>query len=109
MEIKVTVTNRLELESGESKTGNTWTKHTFVGETEGQYPKKIAFDFMGDRADQVGKLKKGDVVTVSFDVSSREYNGKYYTNVNGWKIKHEGKADPLAESAGQLPEDDLPF
>ncbi len=109
MEIKVTVTNRLELESGESKTGNTWTKQTFVGETEGQYAKKIAFDFMGDKADQVGKLKKGDVVTVSFDVSSREYQGRWYTNCNGWNIKHEGEADPLTKSAEQLPGDSLPF
>lgn len=74
----------LPMQSGTSKTGNAWKKKEYVLETEDTYPKKIHFDFFGDRADQY-QLTVGQRVRLSFDIESREYNGRWYTSIRGWK------------------------
>lgn len=82
----------LPMQSGTSKTGNAWKKKEYVLETEDTYPKKIHFDFFGDRADQY-QLTVGQRVRLSFDIESREYNGRWYTSIRGWK------AEPATEGA----------
>ena len=57
--------------SGTSKAGNPWKKREYVLETQETYPKKVHFDFFGERADQ-SPLAVGDVVRLSFDIESRE-------------------------------------
>lgn len=76
----------LPLQTGTSKTGNNWQKKEYVLETEDTYPKKIHFDFFGDRADQY-KLAVGQRVKLSFDIESREYNGRWYTSIRGWRAE----------------------
>lgn len=73
--------------SGESKNG-TWKKQDFVIETDSQYPKKICFSLWGDK---ISKLESvvGDKVTVSFDVESKEFNGKWFTEAKAWMIKKD--------------------
>lgn len=56
-------------------TGNPWKKREYVLETQETYPKKVHFDFFGERADQY-PLAVGDVVRLSFDIESREYMGR---------------------------------
>ncbi len=70
--------------SGTSKAGNAWKKREYVLETQEQYPKKVHFDFFGERADQY-PLSIGDIVKLSFDIESREYNGRWFTSIRGWK------------------------
>lgn len=70
--------------SGTSKAGNAWKKREYVLETQEQYPKKVHFDFFGERADQY-PLSVGDIVKLSFDIESREYNGRWFTSIRGWK------------------------
>lgn len=70
--------------SGVSKAGNNWKKHEYVLETQETYPRKMAFNFFGDKADQY-KLVAGKVYTVSFDINSREFNGRWYTDCSAWK------------------------
>ena len=93
-------------------------------ETQETYPKKVHFDFFGERADQY-PLAVGDVVRLSFDIESREYMGRWYTSVRGWKaekVTPGGVADapvqPFAAGAAVPPppavapadaSDDLPF
>lgn len=72
--------------SGTSKAGNAWKKREYVLETQEQYPKKVHFDFFGERADQY-PLVVGDVVKLSFDIESREYNGRWFTSIRGWKAE----------------------
>ena len=62
---------------------------TFVIDYEGTqeaYPKKIFFSFFGDRANQY-PLNVGDTVRLSFDIDSHEFNGRWFTNINGWKAE----------------------
>ncbi len=105
-------------------TGNPWKKREYVLETQETYPKKVHFDFFGERADQY-QLAVGDVVRLSFDIESREYMGRWYTSVRGWKaekVTPGGVADapvqPFAAGAAVPPppavapadaSDDLPF
>lgn len=66
-------------------------KHGFVIETSGEYPKKVAFDVLdsGER-DKWGKMQEqvvvGNDVAVSFDVSSREWQGRWFTQANAFRV-----------------------
>ena len=76
----------LKPESGTSKAGKEWNKQDFVIETNDQYPKKICFTLFGDKTDLLMKIETGMDVDVSYNLESREYNGRYFHNVNAWKI-----------------------
>ena len=85
MEVIGKIIKKLPLVSGTAKsTGNPWKKQDYVLETSETHPKTIAFDFFGDRADQFN-FEVGDEIKLSFDIESREYQGRYYTNIRGWK------------------------
>lgn len=87
MELQVKVTQVLEKQTINKKDGGTMDKAAFVGETFGQYPKKVKFDVMGEKLEQVMmNARVGATVTVSFDVESREWQGRWYTDLKAWKI-----------------------
>lgn len=128
MEIKGKIILALPEISGTSKTsGNPWKKREYVLETQETYPKKVHFDFFGEKADQF-PLSVGDDITLSFDIESREYQGRWYTSIRGWKAEKAGAAPagpapvgmdvppvpgygmPPAPAAPTTPaNDDLPF
>ena len=83
--------------SGVSRNGNPWKKREYVLETFDSYPKKVHFTCFGDNADKI-QLKEGQVVTVSFDIESREYNRRWYTDIRAWKADIEGAATPAGGS-----------
>ena len=89
MEISGKIIQVLDLQQGTSKAGNAWKKQEYVLETHDTYPRKVKFDFFGDRVDQF-PLNLGDEVSVSFDLESREFNGRWYTDVRGWKAEKVG-------------------
>lgn len=76
-------------ESGVSRSGKNWQKQTYVLETEGQYPKKVAFAIMNDKITQAN-IQMGQTVEVEIDAESREYQGKWYTNLTAWRINNLG-------------------
>ncbi len=94
MEILGKVIIALPEVGGTSKAGNQWKKREYVLETMETYPKKVLFDFFGDRADQY-PLTPGQEIRLTFDIESREYNGRWFTSIRGLR------AEPL--SAGQAP------
>ena len=96
----------------------------FVIKTEGQYPQFIKFQLTQDRCDLVNSYNEGDQIKVYFDLRGREWNEKYFTNLNAWKIEkssvapaNEAPADegfsefPVSETPQMQAEDfdDLPF
>jgi hypothetical protein len=112
MEIKVRIIQKNEIETGTSKAGKEWSKLVFVGETDGQYPKKIAFTAFGKSVEYAQKLKKDQEATVHFDLESREFNDRWFTNVNVWKIDAETQnaAPPIPQTNAPESEDStLPF
>lgn len=69
------------------KNGNEYVTTVFVIETQGQYPKKVAMKVMGeDKFKQMG-IVMGGTYNVSFDVESREWNSKYYTECQAWRAQ----------------------
>lgn len=82
--------------SGTSRAGNVWKKREYVLETQETYPRKIHFDFFGERADQF-PLNVGDTIKLSFDIESREYNGRWFTSIRGWK------SEPVTAGMGAAP------
>jgi len=104
MDIKGKIIQKMEPVGGVSKAGNQWKKQEYVMETLDSYPKKVKFDFFGDRADQY-PLEVGDVITLSYDIESREFNGRWYTDIRGFKAMKEdpnmaGAPAPYSPAAG---------
>jgi len=89
MEIRGKIIELLPEKSGQSANGG-WRKQEYILETDGQYPKKICFMAWGDKIDQFN-IKHGETVEVSVDLESREYNGRWYTDVKAWKVSKEGE------------------
>ncbi|WP_341227575.1 DUF3127 domain-containing protein [uncultured Arcticibacterium sp.] len=115
MEISGNIVQVLPLQSGEGKNG-TWRKQDFVIETEGTYPKKVCVSMWGDKINE-NLIKAGTTVTASIEVESREYNGRWYTDVRAWKLEGQAASAPPegpASAPVEIPaalegEDDLPF
>ena len=109
MEIKGKVILALPEQSGVSKNGNSWKKREYVLETFDNYPKKIHFDLFGERADQY-PINVGENITLSFDIESREYNGRWYTSIRGWKVDKDNgvAAAPAAPAANGIPAPPMP-
>ena len=85
MDLSGKVISLLAEVSGSSKSGNAWRKQEYIVETGGQYPKKVCVAIWGDKIDQFG-LKVGEQVNLGIEVESREYNGRWYTDVKAWKV-----------------------
>lgn len=98
-----------------------FTKREMVVTVEdGKYPQEINIEFVQDKIALLDSLQPGQEVTVTFDIRGREYNGRYFNNLQGWKIESAGGgAAPdgggqSIESFGSAPPnfddgDDIPF
>jgi hypothetical protein len=112
LQITGTIKSIGEVQSGTSKSTNKeWKKLNFVIETQGEYPKSVAFTvFGGEKVDNFVKFNKaGQLVDVGFDAESREYKGRYYTDLNAWKVfANKGEATATAETPA-ADTGDMPF
>lgn len=120
MELTARLVQILPMQTGTGRNGE-WKKQDIVVETDGQYPKKVCISIWGDKADE-SVLQIDNMLTISFDVESREYNGRWYTDVRAWKIELAGAASgamppnmqaaapaqPVNFNSGDAA-DDLPF
>ena len=120
LEISGKIIEILEVKSGQSANGE-WRKQEYVLETEAQYPKKVCFMAWGDKIDQFN-IQHGETVAVSIDLESREYNGRWYTDVKAWKVSRDdataGSPPPFDDQDRYAPSsmdsspignDDIPF
>ena len=134
MELEGRIARKLPVQTGTSARG-AWAKQEFIFEyQEGSFPSQVCMNVWGDdKVKELDKYQVGDKVKVSVNLSSREYNGRWYTDVRAWRIEPAGAAAPVqtpaydyAQSAGSysaptgapMPsaddmsspvEDDLPF
>jgi len=98
MEITGKIIHVLERVGGTSKAGNQWEKQEYVLETQDQYPKKICFQIFGSERIEQAALKQDELVTVQIDIDSREYQGRWFTNINAWRVDRNAN-----QGAGQVP------
>jgi uncharacterized protein DUF3127 len=114
LQVKGKLVQKLVVESGEGRNGK-WEKQQFVIETDEQFPKKICIVLWGDKVSMLEKVAEGDVLNVSINIESREFNSKWYTDVKAWRIEKEadeGSSSPIPSEPPAdlgLPDDDLPF
>jgi hypothetical protein len=102
LEIAGKIVSLLPEQTGTGKNGN-WVKQDFVIETVEQYPKKVCFSAWGDKAAQVKGLQSGQSVKVSFNVESREFNGKWYTDLRIWKLEtSSGNNESISPPADEI-------
>lgn len=79
----------LQVKSGVSqRTGEQWQSREYVIETQEQYPKKICFEVFGTDKLKEFNIRNNDLIKVHFDITAREYNGKWYNSVRAWKVEH---------------------
>ena len=119
MEINGKIIELLPEKSGESAKGP-WRKQEYILETEGQYPKKVCFMAWSDKIDEFA-IKEGESLVVSVDLESREYNGRWYTDVKAWKVTRAGASadnvpfntpeefNTTQPESPHLLDDDIPF
>ncbi|MBK9731097.1 MAG: DUF3127 domain-containing protein [Chitinophagaceae bacterium] len=79
-----------------------WTKQNFVIETQEQFPKKVCIVCWNDKVEALKQLKTGDELKVAINIESREYNGKWYTDVKAWKV------EPVTGGSGKNSSGDYP-
>ena len=96
LEINGKIVELLPVKSGQSANGE-WRKQEYILETDGQYPKKICFMAWGDKIDHFN-IKQGETVEVSVVLESREYNGRWYTDVKAWKVSRDGATSQSSHS-----------
>jgi hypothetical protein len=122
MQLNVKLVQVLPLQTGQGRNGTPWKKQDIIVETDGQYPKKICVSIWGDKINE-SQLKMGNMLKIDFDVESREYNGRWYTDVKAWKVETDGEGmhsggssngpiDPFPPPQMDTPAaggDDLPF
>jgi len=104
MEISGKIIAILPQTSGQGKNGM-WRSQDYVLETGDQYPKKVCFNLFNDKIDQF-PIAIDDQVNVSFDIESREYNGRWYTSIRAWKVDKNGaqaSAAPVQQAAVNAP------
>ena len=91
MQINGKLITLLPLQTGQGKNGE-WKKQEFIIETSGQYPKKVCVTAWGRLVDVIPNI--GSTVDVSFNLESREYNNRWYTEVKAFEIETVGKSAP---------------
>ena len=123
MEFSGKVFRKLDVQRGTSARGE-WQKQDIVFESEGEFPRKLCVTFFGDKVADAERLNLGDMVTVSFNVEAREWNGKWFNDIRAWRVQTASATSapqptsapasmpPFDESqpaAGSNEVDDLPF
>lgn len=99
-DLKITgrVTQVLEEQSGQGRNG-LWRKREFILETPGDYPKQVCCVQWGDNIDK-NPVEVGQELTAHIDIQSREYNGRWYTDVKAWRIEGASADGGAAQGTG---------
>lgn len=123
LELEGRLTRKLTVQTGTSARG-AWSKQEFILEyQEGNFPTQVCMNVWGeDKVRELEKFQIGDKVKVSFNLSSREYNGRWYSDIRAWRIEPVGVVEnvpapasapvsaPLPDPmAVPISDDDLPF
>lgn len=113
MQLTAKLIQLLPVQTGSGKNGQ-WKKQDIIVETEGKFPKKVCMSIWGDKID-VRQLQLGNQLTISFDLESREFNGRWYTDVKVFKLETAGGSTTRSDEYNQeyvaptAADEDMPF
>ncbi len=105
----------LPIQTGTGKNGQ-WKKQDIIVETDGQFPKKVCVSIWGEKIDD-GQLQIGNTLKIDFDIESREYNNRWYTDLKAIKIEEDEICANIAADItlstsnyiADMEDDELPF
>lgn len=75
----------------ETKGASFQVRQFVIEVSEGQYPQMVAFQLVQDKCTLIDDYSEGDMIEVEFDLRGREWNGKYFTNLQAWRIGRAGE------------------
>lgn len=87
MEISGKVIQKLPLQEGTGRNGNPWKAQSAVLETQDQYPRKVCFEVFGEDRINNNPFEVDDIITISFDIDSHEFNGRWYTSIRAYRVQ----------------------
>ena len=104
----------------EQKSASFQAREFVIEVADGQYPQMVKFQLVQDKCNLIDGYNEGEEISVDFDLRGREWNGKYFTNLQAWRIARadggqggggqQGQAaQPVAAPAGGDFDDDIPF
>ena len=108
-----TITGKLKLIQDTQTFDSGFQKREFVVTTAEQYPQDIKLEFVKDKCSVLDSYQIGQEVTVDFNLRGNEYNGKYYVNLQAWRVA-SGQSAPVQTQSAPVPsapveDDDEPF
>lgn len=98
MDLDVVVYKVLEPVRGTSAKGD-WVRHEVVFDQPNDMNRKVCVTFWGDRAQEVPSFREGEPMTLSVNIESREFNGKWYTSLQAWRVTRKGAGAPAGTQA----------
>ncbi len=109
MQLTAKLTQLLPIQTGTGKNG-VWRKQDIIVETDDQYPKKVCISIWGDKIKD-GQLQIGNLLQIDFDIESREYNERWYTELKAWKIsiQNNSSQESTIDRASHSPSTDNIF
>ena len=106
MEVVGKIIQVLPIQEGVGRNGNPWKVQPYVLETLDQYPRKVHFEVFGEDRIRTNPCAIDQLVTVSFDIESREFNGRWYTSIRAYRIVQgdvtQGAPAPAAPAAAPV-------
>lgn len=103
MEVVGKIIQVLPAQEGVGRNGNPWRVQPYVLETLDQYPRKVHFEVFGEDRIKQNPCDVDQLVTVSFDIESREFNGRWYTSIRAWKIQQGDTTQAAAVPSAAAP------
>ena len=90
-----------------------FSKQEIVVQTDDKYPQSVPIQFTNANISKLSGVKVGDAVTVQYNVSGKEYQGRYFVSLDGWQIAVSGASTPTpvvdSSGFGKDEDSDLPF
>lgn len=103
MELELTVVKALDVVTGTSARG-TWSKQEMIFEYKDEFERKVCISFWGDKIQEIASLTPGAKAKISFNIESREYNGRWFTELRGWRVaKAESVPMSVASNSPDMP------
>ena len=103
MEVVGKIIQVLPAQEGVGRNGNPWKVQPYVLETLDQYPRKVHFEVFGEDRIKQNPCEIDQLVTISFDIESREFNGRWYTSIRAWRIQQGDMTQAAAPAPAAAP------
>lgn len=103
------VTGKLIVKAETEQKTDSFKAREFVIETPGEYPQFVKFQLVQDRCNLLDPFEEGQQIKVHFDLRGREWNGKYFTNLNAWRLSKPDAEDSIKAQPKKKVQEEPPF